>query len=68
MPCCLRLLWKGGPSPCLPGMLGPSYGGHGGPGGGRGPLPGWNGPDLAGLGASVPSELFGKRKLSCRPR
>ena len=49
------------PSPCLPGILGPSSGGPGGPGGGGGGgglLPGWDGPDLSGLGTTVPSVLF----------
>ena len=61
MPGCLRLISKGMSFPCLPGILGLSSGGPGGPecgGGGGGPLPGWDGPDPAGLGNTVPSVLF----------
>ena len=42
---------------CLPGILGPSSGGPGGPeggGGGGGLLLGWEGPDLDGLGTTLP--------------
>ena len=56
VPCCLLLL-KGMPFPCLPGILGPSSGGPGGPEGGGGLLPGWEVPDLDGLGTTAPLVL-----------